>query len=192
MSDTNTEIILKEVKELIEKVNAILPDDKRVSLEPEKKIHTVNLFVCEYKDEFNTGIEIFKKIGETSAEYCYGYDHRKPLRDACYLYKSISSDKIAILYTRIGGTEKYAWANIGNFFKYHPGSYTESNIVANCELTNIISYNDVRTSMLSDGVINSFNLNYTTEEEITRVLAYLHNNYLKKENRYPRRLEKNN
>ena len=191
MSDTNTESLLREVKELIGKVNAILPEDKKVSLEPEKKIKTVNLFVCEYKDEFNTGIEFFKKIGATSAEYCCRDDYLIPFRDKCYIYESVSSDKKAILYTCKGIDRQYGWVKIGDSFKYEPWKNRGYEIVANCELNNIISYNDIRTSMLSDGVINNFNLNYTTEEEITKVLAYLHNNYLKKENRYPRRLEKN-
>lgn len=189
MSDTNTESLLKEVKELIEKVNAILPEDKKVSLEQKEKIQTVNLFVCEYKDKFNTGIEIFKKQFISSEIYCS--NKWVPYIDQGFLYKSIVSDKKALNLTHLEDWDENKWAEIGYSFKYRPWQIDSSRIVVNCELTNIISYNDVRTSMLSDGVISDFNINYTTNKEITKVLAYLHSNYLKKENRYPRKLEKN-
>lgn len=189
MPDTNNKF--EDLKELIEKINTLLPQNEQMSLQPKKTINAKNLFVCVYQDDFNSGIEIFEKKEHRSTSYSVIHCGKKYNNafDQGFVYKSMSSDKIAILFTHLKLNNTILWAKIGEKLLLEH-RYNNASIIANCYPLDIMSFNTIRTNMFNNGIISSFDIDYTTEEEITKVLAYLQDNFLEKKDCFSRKAKK--
>lgn len=155
--------ILSDIKKALELYNDLNPEEKMKLVPQEEKKDVSDIFVCVYNDKY---VGLFKKINwSTEVKTYIGYS--KPEYKAGSIYIGIDSNYIGMKETHYSSRCTNVWERIGTKYVIDGNSY-----VANCNMQNGMSFDDMRLIMYNDGVIDSYEIGKASSKKMIEVLSY--------------------
>lgn len=146
------------IEQLIKLYNKSWPNEALELNEVAEKQDISDVYICAY----NNSVGLFESIGWR------GYRLLDADYDTGIVYVGIDSDYIGMKKTRnhkLFGS--IGWEPVGTVTKIDNKTY-----VANCQMSNSISFDDMRLIMYKNGKIGGYERGKATSREIIDVLAY--------------------
>lgn len=167
IKETSKEL-LKSIEDSIKIYNNANPESKLI-LNKEKELKDVdNVFVCLYNDN---KVGLFKKYTwRQRSDACQNENDLKI--DEGDIYIGIDSNYIGVQRTIYAGLEFARWKNNGFKVNYDGIAY-----IANCNMENSMSFDDMRHIMYNDKKIGKFQYGKATSNEMFDVLSYASSYY---------------
>lgn len=127
-----------------------------------------NIYICVYNYRH---IGLFEKI-DWNTEKTYDASCDRWNYDAVGVYVGMDSDYVGINLTHYNHKRVYQWQEIGSSVTINNKTY-----VANCNMQNKMSFNDMRRVMYNDGEIDSYEIGKVSLQELLEVLKYAQHYY---------------
>ena len=160
--------IVSDIKHAITLYNTLNPDNKLVLSEDDENIKDVsNIQICVY----NKGhIGLFKQtqyFTESSDDNLENYN-------AGLVFHGIDSGYTGVIVTHRGTNALYKVEKIGYRVSVNNG---KSVYIANCEINDLMSFDDMRMIMKKAGEIGDYKVGKSNSIEMQKVLEYAFNYY---------------
>lgn len=152
--------ILQGIQKTIEMYNSLNPEEKLTVTRQEEKKDISDVFVCVYNENC---VGLFKKINWNSKMVVGS----PPAYDAGSIYVGVESDYIGMKKTHSDIICVSRWEPAGTKVVVDGKSY-----LANCNMKNGMSFDDMRLNMYGDGQIGSYEIGKASSQEMLDVLSY--------------------
>ncbi len=160
--------ILEGLQKALELYNGINPEEKLELVKQVEKKDVSSIFVCVYNSKC---VGLFKKINWSSTIYQWTKYH-SPEYNAGSIYVGIDSNYIGMKSTHEDMFSRNSWQEVGKKVVVDGKSY-----VANCNMQNGMSFDDMRLIMYSAGQIGPYEIGKATSQEMLEVLKYASSYY---------------
>lgn len=159
----NLKQILEGLQKALELYNGINPEEKLKLVKQAEKKDVSSIFVCVYNGQ---RVGLFKKINWSTPMHQWTKYH-SPEYDAGSIYVGIDSNYIGMKSTHKHSFSENHWQEVGTKVVLDGKSY-----VANCNMQNGMSFDDMRLIMYSEGQIGSYEIGKAASQEMLDVLKY--------------------
>lgn len=153
--------ILISIQEIIKMYQELSPEEKNLLITPSDKNDVKDIFICMYDDMY---VGLFRKINwssrVTEKNDVFPYN-------AGNIYVGVNSSYIGMELIHSGYVDNKEWQIIGEKVIVDDKSY-----VANCNMQNSMSFDDMRLIMYCEGKIDSYEIGKADSKEILDVLKY--------------------
>ena len=160
--------ILEGIQKALELYNSMNHEEKLKIVNQAEQKNVSNIFVCVYN---NNCVGLFKKINWSSPIHQWTKYH-SPEYNAGSIYVGIDSDYIGMKETHEAFFSRNEWKKVGTKIIVDGKSY-----VANCNMQNGMSFDDMRLIMYSVGQIEPYEIGKATSQEMLEVLRYASSYY---------------
>lgn len=159
--------ILQGLQKALELYNDLNPEEKLAITPQEEKKDVSDIFICVYNGKH---VGLFKKINWNS-DYYRGWSDCD--YDAGSIYVGVDSNYVGMKQTHKDNIVVSNWKKAGSRVDLKDkGTY-----VANCNMENGMSFNDMRLIMYNDGQIEPYEIGKASSQEIIDVLKYASSYY---------------
>lgn len=153
--------ILKGLQKALELYNDLNPPKNLAITPQEEKKDVSDIFICVYNGKH---VGLFKKINWNSDYYSRWSDCDY---DAGSIYVGVDSNYVGMKQTHDRNIEVSCWKKVGARVDLEKGTY-----IANCNMQNGMSFDDMRLIMYSDEQIETYEIGKASSKEIIDVLEY--------------------
>lgn len=159
--------LLEGLQKALEMYNGLNPQERKLVIIPqEEKKDVSDIFICVYN---NKHVGLFKKINWNSS-YHRGWSNFD--YNAGSIYVGVDSNYVGMKQTHKDNITVSYWQEAGARVDLKDCTY-----VANCNMENGMSFDDMRLIMYSAGQIGPYEIGKASSQEINDVLKYAFSYY---------------
>ncbi len=159
--------LLEGLQKALEMYNDLNPQEKLTITPQEEKKDVSDIFICVYN---NKHVGLFKKINWDSN---YSYRSGDDYYDAGSIYVGVDSNYVGMKQTHERWIDVSYWKKAGA----RVALKDKDTYVANCNMENGMSFDDMRLIMYGDGQIGPYEIGKASSQEMIDVLKYASSYY---------------